>query len=519
MNRKYTVGIIEDEIIERRALRLIIDRNRPILQVAFEAGDGNSALDLVHKHIPDILVVDIQIPERSGLDLCSDLRREGYAGIIIISTSYSLFHYAYQAIKLEVFDYLLKPTEEAQILEALDRCVVRLEEDKKAREKQETLMSNISQTRQDADFWFIDQMLSGNVRLLPRLDEIGFPEENHWQTFWISVLLRDSEGKERGGSESVSLYTSVYRIFEDLFFVFSRIEQKQILLLVQPKKFYELSQLYSILRCYIWDLKQMTGQDAACYVSPLCESIADAKTFGRDIPDLSALQFTCRDFVAYTFFDRLSRSFTKDSYTFHIHRILRLLQDHKIRYLENEILSEMKKYGKEDSGKAWEYMRIVMDAFLSFSDKWDLTMLQQNIDRQELIWDMQKLREILEQVLKTNQRSVSEDQQDSIDRIFQIMRTEYASDLSQSEIASRVGMTQTYFSRMFKNKTGKNFVSVLTEIRMERAKELIQENSKITIEELTRACGYTSGTYFCFLFRKTMGVTVSEYQRKVKHEK
>ena len=79
MNKYYTVGIVEDEVIERQALQLILIQNRPILQIVFEAEDGNSALELVHRYTPDILIVDIQIPERSGLELCQELLPAGYA--------------------------------------------------------------------------------------------------------------------------------------------------------------------------------------------------------------------------------------------------------------------------------------------------------------------------------------------------------------------------------------------------------------------------------------------------------
>lgn len=68
MNRYYTVGIVEDEVIERQALRMIMEEKRPVLQVVFEAEDGNSALKMARQHQPDILIVDIQIPGyRSGI--------------------------------------------------------------------------------------------------------------------------------------------------------------------------------------------------------------------------------------------------------------------------------------------------------------------------------------------------------------------------------------------------------------------------------------------------------------------
>lgn len=54
MNRYYTVGIVEDEVIERQALRMIMEEKRPVLQVVFEAEDGNSALKMARQYQPDI---------------------------------------------------------------------------------------------------------------------------------------------------------------------------------------------------------------------------------------------------------------------------------------------------------------------------------------------------------------------------------------------------------------------------------------------------------------------------------
>ena len=131
-----------------------------------------------------------------------------------------------------------------------------------------------------------------------------------------------------------------------------------------------------------------------------------------------------------------------------------------------------------------------------------------------MVTDCVKLRDIVHRSLASCYQMPQETIEDSMAKILHIIQTEYASNLSQAEVAQRVGMTQTYFSRMFKNKIGKNFVSVLTEVRIKHAKELIRENREITLEELAALCGYTSKTYFCALFRKETGMTVSEYQKR-----
>lgn len=517
MNKYYTVGIVEDEVIERQALQLILIQNRPILQIVFEAEDGNSALELVHRYTPDILIVDIQIPERSGLELCQELRQEGYAGLIIISTSYSLFNYAYLAIKLNVLDYLLKPTSETQILSVLDRCVSILEKDEQRKEKEQRLEEHMCQARYEADRRSIHHVLSGNEQILPKLREVGLPQDGEWQAVWIAQALDISE--DTGTREAFSLHSSVCRIFQRAFFVFARIEKDRLLLFIHPQETKELFQLYSMLRCYIWSLKQLTGQKQPCYVGPVCISLEEMQAAGRQIPEeLYSLQMTSRDFIGYTCFDRCPRAFSKDKYVFHMHKILRLLQDNRMKYLESMILSELREYAERAPQKFWEYIRIFVDAVLSFSDSWDLSRVQEEINHTELLKNPEKQQEIIHQILSFRPTVNEEGADASIDKILRIMRTEYSSDLSQAAIAHRMGMTQTYFSRIFKNKTGKTFVSVLTEIRMNRAKELIAENRGITIGELTALCGYTSKTYFCSLFRKTTGLTVYEYQRRIEDE-
>lgn len=516
MSNYYTVGIVEDEIIERRALRLILQKNRPALQVVFEAGDGNSALELARSYTPDILIVDIQIPERPGLEVCRMLRQEGYKGLIVISTSYSLFRYAYEAIKLEVVDYLLKPTEEAQILSVLDRCIAILEQDQQAKEKEERLLDHIHQAKHDADLHFTDRLLAGDVHLIPRLTEMGVPEDGRWQAVWISIALPPKLSQE----SQPALHTSICQTFQGVFFVFVRLKEHSALIFLQPQMHCELHHLYALLRCFLWDLKRLTGQSAPCYVSPVCASLSEIKEAGATVPDdLSSLKLTRGDFIANICFDQAPRAFSRDQYAFHLHKLLRLIQDNRLKYLESLLFTELQEYAKTSLPKAWAYLRIFADALVSFSEEWDLTPLASRISNPEFLSDPDLLRETIQQTLEGRTSSSEESADTSLEQILQIMRTEYASNLSQSEVAQRVGMTQAYFSRMFKNKIGKNFVSILTDIRMNRAKELIAENKTITIEELTAQCGYTSKTYFCSLFRKTTGFTVSEYQRQVNHEK
>ena len=89
----------------------------------------------------------------------------------------------------------------------------------------------------------------------------------------------------------------------------------------------------------------------------------------------------------------------------------------------------------------------------------------------------------------------------------------YRRDLSLEEVARMVNTSPYYFSRIFKEETGKNFVEYLTGVRMERAKELLKEG-RCSIKEICCMTGYSEPNYFSRTFKKNVGITPTEYSRK-----
>lgn len=103
--------------------------------------------------------------------------------------------------------------------------------------------------------------------------------------------------------------------------------------------------------------------------------------------------------------------------------------------------------------KFWEYLHIFFDAVVTVSDSRDLSFVMEKISSEGFIEDSKQQQEMIHQILIDCRTDEEESTDTSMDQILKIMREEYTSDLSQAEIAQRMGMTQTYFSRRFKNKT------------------------------------------------------------------
>lgn len=87
-------------------------------------------------------------------------------------------------------------------------------------------------------------------------------------------------------------------------------------------------------------------------------------------------------------------------------------------------------------------------------------------------------------------------------------------DISLDDVSRVVNISPYYFSKVFKEASGLNFIEYLTNIRIEKAKNLL-ENSNLSIKEICVSCGYTDPNYFSRSFKKNVGVTPTEYKEKV----
>lgn len=106
----------------------------------------------------------------------------------------------------------------------------------------------------------------------------------------------------------------------------------------------------------------------------------------------------------------------------------------------------------------------------------------------------------------------------NMDEVFNYIAEHYQESITLQSLATKFFISDSYFSRVFKQHTGKNFIEYLTEHRMEIAKDLL-EYSTMKTSEVSMAIGYTDQRYFSQLFKKHIGMTPSLYRKKAKEEK
>ncbi len=110
--------VVDDHEVVRMGLRALLDAE-PDMEVVAEAGTAEEALQMAERHRPDVAVVDVRLPDRSGLELCRDLRRRFPLTQVVILTSFLTEELVSQALRAGAAGYVLKDVGTEELLRAI----------------------------------------------------------------------------------------------------------------------------------------------------------------------------------------------------------------------------------------------------------------------------------------------------------------------------------------------------------------------------------------------------------------
>lgn len=140
--------IAEDEKIERDYLKMMIEKADLPIEHIYTAANGQEAIQIYSEHPCDIILMDINMPMKSGLEALKEIRAMKVKdSICFILTSYDYFSYAKEAIRLHVEDFILKPADIHIIIENLSKAVGILKSHKNQQMQTSALVEKINHTK------------------------------------------------------------------------------------------------------------------------------------------------------------------------------------------------------------------------------------------------------------------------------------------------------------------------------------------------------------------------------------
>jgi two-component system response regulator YesN len=177
----YKLLIADDEAIEREAIRYFISEAGFEFAAVGEAGNGIQAVAVAAEMIPDIIVIDIKMPGKDGLEAAREIREFNPDCKIIFLTAFSEFEYARKAIKVKAEDFIIKPANSENLIAVLTNLLAQLEHGKTmlalsepAMVKGEEVAGGPTALLVEKVCKFIDQNYSQNIKLEEMCRMVGF---------------------------------------------------------------------------------------------------------------------------------------------------------------------------------------------------------------------------------------------------------------------------------------------------------------------------------------------------------
>lgn len=119
----YNLLIAEDEVIERQALKKILEKGLAEVHVCGEAANGREAVDMADQYKPDMILMDMKMPGIDGVAAIKKIKRMAPDTKFIVVSAYDTFTYAQEVMREGVKDYLLKPTKKEDVIHAVGRVI------------------------------------------------------------------------------------------------------------------------------------------------------------------------------------------------------------------------------------------------------------------------------------------------------------------------------------------------------------------------------------------------------------
>ena len=529
----YRIMLADDEGIMLEALRNIIESNFGDECEIAAAKTGRAVVELAESFRPDIAFMDIQMPGLNGIQAMKEIQKFNSNIVFIVISAYDKFSYAREAINLGVLEYLTKPVNKRVIVDVCMKAMHKVDEarqkrsdDLEIREKLETVIPILESgyiynlLLQDAFHNYNDKYR----QLMGIEEEYGF-----------IIVIEFGDNNENGtltnavgaGVRAEKNYPELREIAREFFHcLVGPVMGNRVVLMVPSEKdsisYEERVHILTRTRNMVHKLEARidsrfrAGIGRTKKEDNLRESYAEALKALREedshvvhINDITLLPDEDTE-MSEEMENRYFQSVLKQDIagaSEAVESLFRWMENHyadqaeEMKFKTLELLIRLEARVSED-GRSGGKQKNRSRYFKELQDVADTEQLKN--------WFWEQTRDICR-----NMEAAKEKQSETVmEKAQSYIRENFQKDLTLDEVSRVVDISPYYFSKLFKQETGENFIEYLTKVRIRNAKDLLR-NPEYSIKEVCVRSGYGDPNYFSRIFKKYEGITPSEYRERL----
>lgn len=501
--------IVDDEPLVRIGIKSAIPWETLGMEMVGEAADGEEALRLITMHKPDVIMLDIKMPKKDGLEVLQEMNANGIEAKTIILSSFDDFMFVKRAMQLGAVDYFHKPSMNVEdIVDVLKKMKRELEPD-------QVIPIERGFGKKDA----LRNMLHGKTE---DANQTALKESNLYVILFS--IKNYAQVSQRYSNDNVTLLpNTITNILSELMAKENEVEFTQIdtnLFAVAISK--SSSKSAHANHSYVNDLIQLIHSSLKRYMnidtvfgtSDAFGSFVELNTAFRQAKQALSQKFYHPDLFIFHYHHTTEDEQVLEQATLYIKEIKDgLREDNHEQFMTNlvaweQFLQEKECMSEQDVHKIYDFILFMMEHGEEYTEY---------RNKAEMVEDFQTLRALYRPIFdeKSNKGSLANRKNYSpiVRNILQYVEENYTQDISLKMLSNHFHVSSNYISRLFSQEVGRGLFDYMNEIRIEKAKDLLKDY-RYKIYEIAEMVGFNSHVHFAIVFNKYVGMPPKEFRKE-----
>lgn len=454
----YRILIADDNPLIRMGIKNMIDWKGFHAELAGEAKDGEEALVLLRERNPDLLITDIRMPGKDGLYLLDKVKSDYPNMHTIVISAYEEFEYAKRALRAGSVNYILKPINPKELNTSIKDAL----ELKKGSAGFEQVLEQCN-----------DESILVALKCKEKIEI----------TDLLQIFANDpGVSITKRGEVFCIVYSGNNRKYEEVkYCILEKLPGQMLIGNARTSDYNSIEEAW-----------ESALEDAASAIIRDIDVINDREDFKPDMLSEDTIVLLCQSGndekiheICHSLFQAMARE-NRENYDDFIKPI--------VRFLRTLMLVEEKNFQK-------------IKAILDKVEKQKHTLNYFSIAEME-----EEIKDAISELCTTFQR-ISGSKKELVEKVKEMIEKNYQQDISLGRLAQLFYVSQPYLSKIFKQEMGVNLNNYITEVRMQRAKYLLEETDK-KVSEIARMVGYEEPNYFTKVYKKNYGILPSTVNTK-----
>jgi len=519
-------------------LRSAIEWNDYGFEIVAEASDGEEGAGLIEKLAPDIVLTDICMPIKDGIQLTEEMKVKFPHLSVIILSCYGEFAYVQKAMRLGAFDYLLKSSlvNTEELINTLLKAKEEIGKKKKNHEEMLNIKNRLNISIPAVKQKFLLDLVNSNIMNESEI-QAGFSNlgMNFYsdQIFLIAIQINNYKVIKSHYSSNDSILMIEFRlknILEEIVGQYGR----TVVFLTKENNFIVIVDIFEKSSfCSLQDrvisicerARLSTNKFLGFYLSIFIDRNCSAKEIPESYKRIEQVM-KYRIFVeensivtADDFSNHYKRNVKIDSYTGALMKLIN--QSDKFYDLLYSLMYDIVANSKSIlvfEGICFDlitvynkcihdyvhYMADIKKECIEMSVIYEFSSIDE-----AYVWFKAKYEGFFSKLKQNNVTNCKQ----AVKDIINYMNNNYCDNISLEHLSEKLHFNKFYICRVFKEETGENITDYILKRRVMKAKELLEDRT-LKVYEVANNVGFNDVTYFNRVFKKVVGISPGDYQKR-----